>query len=51
LALSQLSLRLTRAQLRKLHPEASEEELKIRFAQRTLGLELTRAVFGRTYED
>jgi len=51
LNLSQTTRQLARAQLRRDHPEASEDELRIRFAQRTLGLELTREVFGRVYED
>ncbi|HLT36154.1 MAG TPA: hypothetical protein VK034_07710 [Enhygromyxa sp.] len=51
LSLSQATRQLTRARLRKLYPDASEDELRIRFAQRTLGNELTRAVFGRIYED
>lgn len=51
LSLSQTTRQLARVQLRKLHPHASEDELRIRFAQRTLGKELTRAVFGRIYED
>jgi hypothetical protein len=49
--LSQAMRQLARAQLRKLYPHASEDELRIRFAQRTLGKELTLAVFGRIYED
>jgi hypothetical protein len=49
--LSQAMRELTRAQLRKLYPDASEDELRVRFAQRTLGKELTREVFGRIYED
>lgn len=51
LSLSQATRQLARARLRKMYPEASEDELRIRFAQRTLGKELTLAVFGRTYED
>lgn len=50
LRLSQFTRQLARARLRKLHPDASEDELRIRFAQRTLGMELTVAVFGRVYE-
>jgi len=51
LSLSQATRQLARTRLRKMYPEASEDELRIRFAQRTLGKELTLAVFGRTYED
>jgi hypothetical protein len=51
LSLSQATRQLTRARLRKLYPQATEDELRIRFAQRTLGKELTREAFGRTYED
>lgn len=51
LSLSQATRQLTRARLRKLYPDATDDELRIRFAQRTLGNELTRAVFGRIYED
>lgn len=40
-SLSQTTRRLARAQIQREHPEASEEELRIRFAPRTLGLELT----------
>ena len=50
LSLSQATRQLARARLRKMYPEASEDELRIRFAQRTLGKELTLAVFGRVYE-
>ena len=50
LSLSQFTRQLARARLRKLHPDASEDELRIRFAQRTLGKALTLAVFGRVYE-
>ncbi len=51
LSLSQATRQLTRARLRRLYPEASEDELRVRFAQRTLGRELTLAVFGRLYND
>lgn len=51
LSSSQATRQLTRARLRKLYPAASEDELRVRFAQRTLGKELTRAVFGQIYDD
>lgn len=51
LSLSQFTRQLARAELRRQHPEASEDELRIRFAQRTLGDELTLAAFGRIYRE
>ncbi len=51
LSLSQFTRQLTRAELRRRYPEASEDELKVRFAQRMLGDELALAVFGRIYGD
>jgi hypothetical protein len=51
LSLSQFTRQLARAELRRQYPAASEEELRIRFAQRTLGEELTLAAFGQVYRE
>jgi hypothetical protein len=51
LSLSQFTRQLARGELRRQYPEASEDELRIRFAQRTLGDELTLSAFGRIYRE